>query len=37
MSPLLMIDLAGAIDADRRRESRRHAAQNTATGERSER
>jgi hypothetical protein len=34
MSPLLLIDLARAIDADRRRETRRHAAEN-ATDERS--
>jgi hypothetical protein len=34
MSPLLMIDLARAIDAERRREAR-HAAENAATGERS--
>jgi hypothetical protein len=33
MSPLLLIDLARAIDADRRREARRDAAAN-ATGER---
>jgi hypothetical protein len=34
MSPLLLIDLARAIDADRRREARRHAVEN-GTGERS--
>jgi hypothetical protein len=39
MSPLLMIDLAQAIDADRRREARHravtHAAATAATAERS--
>jgi hypothetical protein len=35
MSPLLMIDLVRAIEADRRREARRQAVTNAATAERS--
>jgi hypothetical protein len=34
MSPLLLIDLARAIDADRGREARRQVAATAATGER---
>jgi|1185.fasta_scaffold111653_3 hypothetical protein len=35
MSPLLLIDLARAIDADRRRGARRRLMAKAATGERS--